>query len=78
MVSDERQAESEAGRAGSVGRWADNSEGRVEPATGVVDGQFVDENQSGQARPQEDVKNEECSSEFIENKGAKKVLLRSY
>jgi hypothetical protein len=24
-----------------------------------------------------DVKNEECSSEFIENKGAKKVLLRS-
>jgi len=24
-----------------------------------------------------DVKNEDCSSEFIENKGAKKVLLRS-
>jgi hypothetical protein len=24
-----------------------------------------------------DVKNEECSSEFIENKGAEKVLLRS-
>jgi len=26
---------------------------------------------------QKDVKNEECSSEFIENKGAKQVLLRS-
>jgi hypothetical protein len=25
-----------------------------------------------------DVKNEECSSEFIENKGAKKVLLRVF
>jgi hypothetical protein len=25
---------------------------------------------------QKDVKNEDCSSEFIENKGAKKVLLR--
>jgi hypothetical protein len=25
-----------------------------------------------------DVKNEGCSSEFIENKGAKKVLLRVY
>jgi hypothetical protein len=28
------------------------------------------------AATQKDVKNEECSSEFIENKGAKKVLLR--
>jgi ribosomal protein S27E len=26
---------------------------------------------------QKDVRNEECSSEFVENKGAKKVLLRS-
>jgi hypothetical protein len=26
---------------------------------------------------QKDVKNEECSSEFIENKGSKKVLLMS-
>jgi hypothetical protein len=27
---------------------------------------------------QKDVKNEGCSSEFIENKGAKKVILRVY
>jgi hypothetical protein len=30
------------------------------------------------ALSQRDVKNEDCSSEFIENKGAKKVLLRVY
>jgi hypothetical protein len=29
------------------------------------------------ALTQRDVKNEDCPSEFIENKGAKKVLLRS-
>jgi hypothetical protein len=27
---------------------------------------------------QKEVKNEGCSSEFVENKGAKKVLLRVY
>jgi len=51
-------------------------DGRLQPAPIVAAPLCADEGQE-RGLTHKDVKNEECSSEFIENKGAKKVLLMS-
>ncbi|MGD1105108.1 MAG: hypothetical protein ABSA59_23940, partial [Terriglobia bacterium] len=51
-------------------------DGRFQPAPMLAAQQHADQGPKRGA-DQKDVKNEECSPEFIENKGAKKVLLMS-
>jgi len=63
--------------SGSGGRQcvAHAKDGRFQPAPKAAVQQHADQIRNGEMI-HKDVKNEECSSEFIENKGAKKVLLR--